>query len=326
MPITRTMKSWACAFALLVVLGAACSRPPMRMGLPSTGAAPKLFVTVRIREEGNAVRRVALEDYVAGSIISEVAPPTGDEAVIQKILEVQAVVARTYAVANRGRHRAQGFDLCSTTHCQLYEPSRLKTSRWAASGRVAAARTAGAILWHKEGPARALFHADCGGHTSAAAHVWGGAARPYLAAHADDDVEGVVHASWHYEVSVAEFLKALNGDARTRVGKRIDAVMVIDRDVAGRADTIALNGEQERLVRGEDLRALLSRAFGPRSIRSTMFSVHRDGGTLIFDGRGYGHGVGLCQAGALARIRAGASPEAVLLRYFPQTSVRTLSN
>lgn len=325
MPITGRMKSRRC---LLVILVAAtgCSTAPGRLTLPATARDRQVVLRVKVAEEGNAIRRVPLEDYVQGTIISEVAPPSGDEVVMQGMYEVQAIVARTYAMANRRRHASEGFDLCSTTHCQLYQPSRLKTSRWAASGRVGAARTSGVVLWHNQAPASTMFHADCGGHTSAAAHVWGGTPRPYLAAARDDDVEGVVHAAWSYAVPAADLLRVLNANTRTRVGGRIDTVKVLDRDVAGRAEMVALHGERERLVRGEDLRAVLTRTFGARTIRSTMFTVRRERGQFVFEGRGFGHGVGLCQAGALARIKAGVTPEAILQRYFPQTSVRSLAN
>lgn len=315
----------ACLFAV-VVLATGCSSAPARVALPASLRDASRVLDVKVGEERNTVRRIPLEEYVAGTIISEVAPPAGDESVIRRLLEVQAVVARTYAVANRGRHAAEGFDLCSTTHCQLYQPSRLTTSRWAPSGRAAAAHTAGAVLWYEQAPASALFHADCGGHTSAAVHVWGGTARPYLTAVRDDDVGGAVHASWRYELAAAELLRALNANPRTRVGKRIDAVKVLDRDAAGRAETIALHGEREQLVRGEVLRALLTRALGARTIRSTLFSVRREGQMFIFEGRGFGHGVGLCQAGALARIRNGATPDVVLARYFPHTRMRLLGD
>lgn len=324
-PITTTMKRRAC-LVVAVAVAAACSGRAAPLTLPASLSAPQTFVSVRVGEENNRIRRVPLEEYVAGTIVSEVAPPTGDEAIIEQLLEVQAVVARTYAIANRGRHRAQGFDLCSTTHCQLYEPSRLKTSRWAASARAAAFETAGSVLWHRQAPARALFHADCGGHTIGAERVWGGAARPYLAAHRDDDVDGVVHSEWTFEVSAADLRRALNADPRTQVGRRLDTVRVMDRDVSGRAETVALNGEHERLVRGEDLRARLTRAFGARTVRSTLFTVRRDGAVFVFAGRGFGHGVGLCQAGALARIKSGAAPRTVLERYFPQTTIRTLAH
>ena len=318
------MKSLACLLSVILLTG--CSTGPGRKVLVPEGRETRVKLRVSVAEQRNAIRVVPLEEYVAGSVISEVAPPTGDEAIIEQLLEVQAVVARTYALANRNRHGSQGFDLCSTTHCQLYQPSRLATSRWADAGRTATVRTAGDVLWYGQRPASTLFHADCGGHTSSSAQIGGGVSRPYLPARPDDDVEGDVHATWRFEASLKELRQALNASPRMAVGSRLDTVEVIDRDLSGRAETIALHGQRERLVRGEDFRAQLSKAFGARSIRSTLFSVKRDGDTLVFTGKGFGHGVGLCQAGALARIKAGATPRAVLERYFPQTIVRALGN
>jgi stage II sporulation protein D len=309
-----------------VILLTGCSTAPGRKVFVPEGREARVMLRVSVAEQRNAIRVVPLEEYVAGSVISEVAPPTGDEAIIEQLLEVQAVVARTYALANRNRHRSQGFDLCSTTHCQLYQPSRLATSRWADAGRTATVRTAGDVLWYGQRPASTLFHADCGGHTSSSAQIGGGVSRPYLPARPDDDLEGDVHATWRFDTPLKELRQALNASPRMAVGSRLDTVEVLDRDVSGRAETIALRGQRERLVRGEDFRAQLTKAFGARSIRSTLFSVKRERDTLVFEGKGFGHGVGLCQAGALARIKAGATPRAVLERYFPQTIVRALSN
>ena len=97
---------------------------------------------------------------------------------------------------------------------------------------------------------------------------------------------------------------------------------MVDRDRSGRAATIALHGTRERLVRGEAFRSILAGAFGPRAVRSTLFTVKREGRTFIFEGRGFGHGVGLCQAGALAQIRAGAKLAEILQRYYPGTTLR----
>ena len=91
--------------------------------------------------------------------------------------------------------RHEGFDLCSTTHCQLFQPSRLQTSRWAPQAAEAVRpHRAAASSGSTARPARALFHADCGGHTSNAVDVWGGAARPYLSGVADDGPAGEAHA------------------------------------------------------------------------------------------------------------------------------------
>jgi len=68
-------------------------------------------------------------------------------------------------------------------------------------------------------------------------------------------------------------------------------------------------------------RDAVTRALGARSLRSTLFTIRKTRDGFLFSGKGFGHGVGLCQAGAMARLRAGASPEDVLGYYFPGTSL-----
>jgi stage II sporulation protein D len=75
--------------------------------------------------------------------------------------------------------------------------------------------------------------------------------------------------------------------------------------------------ERDVIVRGEALRSVLTMTFGAAAVRSTWFHIRRTGETVVFEGRGFGHGAGLCQAGALARARAGASLEAILGFYYP---------
>ncbi len=77
-------------------------------------------------------------------------------------------------------------------------------------------------------------------------------------------------------------------------------------------------------MRGEDLRTVISNAFGAKSIKSARFDVSRQGARYVFIGKGFGHGVGLCQAGAYARLIAGARPEQVLARYYPGTRLISL--
>jgi stage II sporulation protein D len=323
------MKRSACLCVLLVSaagLTISCSAPATRATLPS--ARPAAPATIRVGvKDGNriTIRKVPLESYVQAAILSEFAPPGGDADIVERMLEVQAVIGRTYAIAHLGRHESEGFDVCATTHCQLFEPSRLTTSRWAAQSADAVHRTTATVLWFGSGPAEALFHADCGGRTSRADDIWRGMGRPYLISVVDDGPAENAHAGWRYEAAAAAVAAALNKDPRTRVGARLNGIQVLERDAAGRAEQVALHGSQERIVRGEDLRDVLSQAFGARSIKSTRFTVRHAGGAFIFEGKGFGHGVGLCQAGALARIRAGAKLPAVLETYFPGTRIVTLS-
>jgi stage II sporulation protein D len=305
LPATRTMRS----FAL---------QPPVARNALVAPARLKIKAVERGVE---VLRDVPLEDYVEATILSEFDPAVEDVTLVEKMLEVQAVISRTYALSHRGRHTREGFDLCSTTHCQLYEPARLRTSKWAATAAQAVKQTASMVLWYDSGPIDALFHADCGGHTSAASDVWGGPNPPYLRAESDDGPAKGSHVTWQYETTASELQRVLNSDPRTRVGKHLRSIAIANRDVAGRAQRVTLVGDTASTVRGEDFREVLTRAFGPRSLRSTWFSVSRRRREFVFTGRGYGHGVGLCQTGALARLRAGQSLTSVLAHYFPGTSI-----
>jgi stage II sporulation protein D len=305
-------------FALLLALTAACA-PPHRIADAPEGHRLPSSVRVEVRDETGrlSVTRIPLETYVGIAILSEFAPATGAVDDVARMYELQAVISRTYAVAHTGRHAREGFDLCSTTHCQLYEPERVRVSRWGTAAREAAARTAGAILWYDSGPATAVYHADCGGRTSDAAHVWGGAALPYLKGIRDDGPAAAAHASWTFTAARDAVRRALNAGPATAVGARIDRIAVVERDAAGRARTVLLQGEHDRQVRGEDFRAAMTRAFGIRSVRSTRIDVRRQGESFVLEGTGFGHGVGLCQAGAFARVRAGSSAREVLEHYYP---------
>src|SRR3954469_204726 len=307
------------------LLSASCSAPATRATLPSARAPEPALIRVGVKE-GNriTIRKVPIETYVQAAILSEFAPPTGDPDTVERMFEVQAVIGRTYALAHLNRHGSEGFDVCATTHCQLFEPSRLTTSRWAAQSREAVRQTMATVLWFRDAPADALFHADCGGRTSRADDVWSGIGQPYLVSMQDDGPAAGAHAAWRYEITDAALIAALNKDGRTRVGAALRGVQVVERDAAGRAERIAIHGSQEHIVRGEEFRDVLSQSFGARAIRSTWFDVRHSGSSYTFDGRGFGHGVGLCQAGALARIRAGAKLPAVLQQYFPGTRLITL--
>ena len=311
----------------LIVLSSACGATSVTPVTPApTGPSP-LPASLRVQVSENGVlvvRQVPLDEYVRATAISEFAPAVGEIDAVERMLEVQAVISRTYAVSHLGRHAKDGFDLCSTTHCQLYEPRRLQTSRWAAASTAAVERTSGQVLFFDRQPIQALFHADCGGYTSTSSAVWGGIDRPYLVARPDDGVASGAHADWRYEVLVDALGAALSSDPRTRVDGTIDSIEVISRDGAGRAERVAVRSRIDRGpadtsvdVRGDDLRQVLSRAFGARTIRSTKFEVRRTGGLFTFSGRGFGHGVGLCQAGAFARLNAGATPADVLHHYYP---------
>jgi stage II sporulation protein D len=294
--------------ALSVITGCVNPKTPR----PESFAAPDI---IRVRTEGK-VRAVPLEDYVLGSALSELTPVGADPSVVSRIYEVQTVLARTYAVAHLGKHQDEGFDLCDSTHCQLYQPARIKTSRFAAAAREAIEHTRGVVLMYSRLPAEALYHSDCGGHTASADAVWGGQQVPYLTG-SPDHVPSATHRTWTFDAPVERVRAVLNADPRSAVGRRLDRIVVSARDDSGRAREVQVRGDKTRTLRGEDLRAILNSEFGFRAIMSTRIAVERRGHTYRFTGTGFGHGVGLCQTGAAARAARGESLATILSAYYP---------
>jgi len=302
---------------------------PAVMPVQPEATAP---VQVRVRVAGKIVD-VALEDYVAGTAVSEITPLGESADTVARIYDVQTIVARTYVLAHVARHRAEGFDVCDTTHCQVYEPARLASSRFAADARAAAARTAGQILTYGGAPGNpgnpidALFHADCGGHTASPEQVWGSAGFPYLRPE-PDDVPSVKHRTWALTLTRFDLMQALDADPRTAIGDRVKSVVLNDTDSSGRVTRVTIAGSAARVsLRSDDFRNAVNKRLGPRAMMSTRFTMSRspNGADYVLNGTGFGHGVGLCQVGALARARRGANAPEILATYFPGSRIQTLS-
>ena len=305
------------AVMTVIILGGACG--PGRPTLPGA-IGPQPVTSLRVRTAGRVIP-VPLERYVLGAALSEVTPTGESPATAARVYEVQSVIARSYALAHRGRHAAEGFDLCDATHCQVYQPDRIKTSSFAAIAETAVGRTRGEVL--RVGPAiiDALFHADCGGHTTTPAAAWNGTNHPYLPAR-EDRLPGLTHRTWTFEASDADWRTLLNGDPRTSVGAVFRSIEVTATGPGERVTGVRVVGARERLVTGEVLRSVITAARGVRSVMSTRFTVHRTPAGIRLVGSGFGHGVGLCQVGAIARARRGDSLTNILAHYFPGAGLR----
>ena len=321
--VTRRALALRLAPALAGLLAAGCaSGRPIR--LPgSFGAADRDYhgPDLRIRLADGRIVNVDLDEYVSGTVLAEAALRGLDPAAAGAVARVQAIVSRTYALANRRRHAHEGFHLCATTHCQVYRPSSSWPEEIARLARDAARATGGAVITYGGRPINAVFHADCGGHTSAATTAWRGQGPPYLEGLPDGYCTRDGAPPWRAEVPLSDLRRALNRDDATRIGRRLDALEVTEQDAAGRAVEVTLRGARTVAIRGERLRSVINAALGEHAIRSTRFSVRRSGRKLLFEGRGFGHGVGLCQTGTAARARAGHSPLEIIAHYYPGTTV-----
>ena len=297
-------------------------RAPLPSPPPFRGPAQQgegLIFRIEVGPRGSGVfDDVGLEDYVRDVVVGELSVGAADGALAPAAYEAQAIVARTYALTGRRRHGAEGFDLCSTTHCQVFVRDQWRRSRWASVVDAAVARTRGQYLASDGRPIEAVFHAHCGGHTSAAVDVWRGAGAPYLRGVDDPYCVREQGETWTSTMDLEALRVALNQRPRTQVGDRLDGVQVLRRDESGRVIEVALTGPRAPIVTGEDFRLAILSAAGPRSVRSARFEVERLGTQVRFTGRGSGHGVGLCQIGMIGRLRAGQTPAAGAARLLPR--------
>ena len=253
--------------------------------LQTTIDGQKYFGGVRINKVKGSLTVINIaptEEYLRGVVGEEMSPAYPLEA-----LKAQAVAARSFALKNRERHDKEGFDLCPTTHCQVYEGFEDFEIV-----NKAVDETRGQVLTFKEKIADTNFHADSGGMTEAVADVWGTNVA-YLV-----PVKELVEltAPWTMKFSAKDFSSRFGenfGDVKSiklstlTIGKSAN-----DRTSSGRVKSAQLVGTKKTLtISGIDLR----RKF---SLPSTLFDMKLDGGEVIFTGYGRGHGVGMSQQGA----------------------------
>jgi SpoIID/LytB domain protein len=241
-----------------------------------------------------------VEDYVARVVSGEGQPRAGRAA-----QEALAIVIRTFAMANRNRHRAEGYDLCDTTHCQVLRPVL-------PAARDAAAATAGQVLLDNGRPAFVFYSAHNGGTPALASEVWPGAA-DYAPSHPHDDA-CADEPGWSVTIATADIARALRAAGVS--GRRLRAMSVIDRTASDRVGRLRLEGLTPSTLSAHEFRMAIGRTLGWQLVRSTAFEVarHRDG--YRFTGVGYGHGVGLCVIGAGRRAARGESVDDILHAYF----------
>lgn len=264
------------------------------------------------RTDGSRTRveTIALDAYIAQVLAGEGQPKASDAA-----QEALAITARTFALANRNRHRAEGFDLCDTTHCQVVRAATPATTR-------AARATSGRVLLHRGQPAFVFYSAWCGGQTELASQVWPGAI-DYTRQRSIEDDACEDEPAWTSEVRAVEIERALR--AAGHKGSRLRSLRVLARNESERVARLRIDGFTPPEISGHEFRMALGRVAGWQSLKSTAFDVDRTGNGYRFRGRGFGHGVGLCVIGAGRRASRGAGTDAILRFYFPGLTVGTMS-
>ena len=245
-----------------------------------------------------------VEVYVERVVASESGPADTTES-----LKALAIVVRTFAL-----HEAHGhpdYDVCDSTHCQLLHWSDTGNRRSAAHAATLA--TSGETLWFLGARALAYFNKDCGGRTASPVEIWPKAKSvPYLPSAPDRFCSAGGSKEWASELTRGELSSALAQAGIARPGWQ--QLTVAKRGESGRAVTLRLDATQ---ISAEDFQLAIGQTLGWNKIPSTWFEVSQQGDRFLFHGRGYGHGVGMCQKGSAAMAAAGRTTGEILAQYFP---------
>lgn len=288
-------------------------------------------VLLRDRQGVTAINHVGIEDYLGGVVTLEsgIKDPGDVEA-----LRAQTIVARTYALRNVGRREAEGFDLYASVEDQVYGGVGGET----ALGRDAVALTRGQVVTYQGELIDAFYSSTCGGRTALGTEIFLGANRPYLRSIDDAPRGGAAYCSisprftwreeWSGEVLRATLRKTLPVVAQVPASEAegLRNLAVDGRTVSGRVATLDIMLKQRTVaVGGPRVRQVLRLPDG-QLLRSTLFtmSTRSRGGKvtgIVLDGHGSGHGVGLCQWGAIGRARAGQKASDIITAYFAGTTI-----
>ncbi len=268
--------------------------------------------TLRVSADGDGgrdplrlVNAVWLEDYVASVVASEYPFPEIEG------VKAQAVLARTYALKAKGQRG--DHDVVDHVGSQVYQGLGSET----ATTRRAAEATRGEVLTYRGSLVEAVYSSSSGGHTADNESVWSGRPLPYLRGRQDPFDRAAPDHHWTTSVERDRLLRALS----KRYGRTVTGIEIGERSREGRARSVRLLGPRPQTVPANGFRITINAAFGSRLLRSTFFSARREGGRYVFEGRGFGHGVGMSQYGAREQARQGYGYRDILAFYFAETRI-----
>ena len=248
------------------------------------------------------VNLVGMDNYLAGVVESE-----GGGGKHLEYYKVQALMSRTYALKYKGKHFKEGFDLCDRVHCQAYH----NMMRFTPIIDSAVLSTQNNVMLDEHGDfIDSYFHANCGGQTCEPQFVWNENIE-YLQTFVDTFCIYTKQATWEKRVSQESWRNFLATKYDFPVNDSLLASIMFQFE------------QKERMafylhpIFGIPLRDLREEF----NLKSTFFSCEPDGTDVLIRGRGFGHGVGLCQEGAMKMAKSGYSFEQIALYYFPNVRI-----
>jgi stage II sporulation protein D (peptidoglycan lytic transglycosylase) len=276
--------------------------------LPTIGLGGRQYrgeMRVRTQEDGalRVINYVGIEDYLAGVIGHEMPLSWSDSA-----LHAQAIAARTYALTNL--RPAQDHDLKADVRSQVYRGVMAEDAR----ARQMVDDTRAMVVTYRDELVTTFYHSTCGGETVPAAWILGAADIPPLSGATGCRCQASRFYRWTAEVNLGEVDLGVT---------HASAAAIESWPRGGYAKSLRLvpSGGQPVTITASDLR----RRAGLRSTAFTEASLDQAGTILTLEGRGWGHGVGMCQFGAQGFAdEEGWDSVQILQHYYPQTEVESL--
>ncbi len=243
--------------------------------------ADDLIITIATdKKQFLLINKVDIEKYIAGVVESESGTRTSLE-----YYKLQSILCRTYLLANITRHAVEGFQVCDDVHCQVYlsktTNKEVKQAVYETKGLVVVDADLNLIT--------AAFHSNCGGETCNSQDVWA-IPTSYLKSVKDTFCLHQPHTHWKREIPLEDWKSYL----QLKHNYPIDDSLKLNNPTS----FTQLNGRSIYFV-DEGLKIPLKIIRADFQLKSTYFSIEQIGNKIVFIGRGYGHGVGLCQEGAM---------------------------
>ena len=270
----------------------------------------KIFVKMNNNGKLTVIDELSMEEYLYGVVPLEISSRCSFEA-----LRAQAIASRTYAYHQKLKNKDMDYDLTSTIYSQVY--GGVDKEKEVTNNAVDS--TVGMVLVYKNEIIYAAFHSNCGGYTEDSKSVWN-TELPYLQSIKCGYCRDSPHYKWGCEIAPESIRIALRKSGYS-VGRILD-IKVLDLDRSGRISSLEIDhADGELTISGAKFRM----AIGPNIIKSANFKVKTEsdisGTRFVFSGRGWGHGVGLCQDGASGMAESGYSYKRILEKYYPGTDL-----